>query len=516
MLTIGQLVKNNGRTWKTHEAYVDGKRRVTWGEFQDRTDALGHALLQHGIKAGDRVAMIASDCIEIAELFVACAKIGAVRVGINHRLSPREMRHILDDSGAVLIFVHSRYSDILDKAASGGRKEEVAVIGFGGEHKYQEDYEEWIEQGNKMGELTYRPQEMLMICYTTGSTGMPKGAIYTHRNTIESILRIANYEGLTHDDIWLHTMPAGGVPIIHMCRNLYHAFTSVILGDFHPVKALQLIEREKVTTGVFVPTMLTSMINSSEIGKYDVSSMRQLGYGSSPLPPTVIRRAMEIFNCSFLQMYGTTEITGMASMLFPSDHRRGLEDRPEILASAGKALSFCEAKVVDDNGAELLAGETGELMVKSDLLIPGYINQQEEYEKTVKDGWLRTGDFAYMDEEGYIYLVDRAKFRIKTGGYNVFPVEVENVLAEHPSVKEVSVVGLPNEKWGDQIHAVIVLKDDQATTEEELKAFCRDKIASFKIPKTIDFWSDIPKGATGKIQKREIIEYYAKKESMSP
>jgi acyl-CoA synthetase (AMP-forming)/AMP-acid ligase II len=303
-------------------------------------------------------------------------------------------------------------------------------------------------------------------------------------------------------------MPAGGVPIVHLCRNLYHASTMVILGKWDPERALDLIAREGITRTVLVPTMLSSLLETESAGHTDTSSLRQLEYGASPLPPATIRRAVELFGCPFLQMYGTTELTGMASMLFPSDHELGMRSEPEILASAGRPLPYVEAKFVAEDGAEVPTGEIGELVVRTDLVIPGYWRAPEMYAEAVRDGWLYTGDLGRRDERGFLYLVDRKKFRIKSGGYNIYPVEVENVLAEHPAVREVCVVGVPDDRWGERVHAVVVLQDEAAVEPAQLIDFCRGNIADFKAPKSVEVWrSELPKGSTGKIQKRAVLDH---------
>jgi acyl-CoA synthetase (AMP-forming)/AMP-acid ligase II len=307
-------------------------------------------------------------------------------------------------------------------------------------------------------------------------------------------------------------MPAGGVPIIHMCRNLYHASSTVILGKWNPDQALETIERERVTIAVFVPTMLASMLSSGSAGKTDTSSMRQFEYGGSPIPPTTIRAAIELFKRPFLQMYGTTELTGMSHMLYPSDHRAGLESQPHVLASIGRALPYAEARIVDDDGNDLPMGEVGELVVATDLAAPGYWRKQDKYAELVKDGWLYTGDLGHQDEQGYVYLVDRKMFRIKSGGYNIYPVEVENVLAQHPAVREVSVVGITDRKWGERVHAVVVLKSGATTEEVDIIAFCRGRIADFKVPKSLEVRDDLPRGATGKILKRQIRDEVTSRE----
>jgi len=512
MLTVGGLARHNQHTWASHLAYADEKRRVTWGEFGVRTDALGRALRAQGVGPGDRVAMIAADCVEIAELMIACAKIGAVRVGINHRLSTPEIAAVIDDSEPALVFVQdensARASEAITEARAG-----VDCMAFGGPTS---EYEELIARHPSDEPLDMTPNDLLMICYTTGSTGLPKGALYTHQNVLHSMINIALCEGACHDDVWLHTMPAGGVPIIHLCRNLYHASSTVILGKWDPDQALETIERERITVAVFVPTMLASMLSSGSAGKTDTSSMRQFEYGGSPIPPTTIRAAMEMFKRPFLQMYGTTELTGMSHMLYPSDHRAALESEPRVLASIGRALPYAEARIVDDDGNDVAKGEVGELVVATDLAVPGYWRKPDKYAELVKDGWLYTGDLGHQDEQGYVYLVDRKMFRIKSGGYNIFPVEVENVLAQHPDVLQVGVVGITDPRWGERVHAVVVLRNGATTEAADLITFCRGRIADFKVPKSVEFRDCLPQGATGKILKRQIRDEVTSRELASP
>lgn len=509
--TFGQLARRNGRYWAEKPAFVEIDRKVTWGEYDARTDALASALRARGVQAGDRVVMLSADCIEVAEVFIACAKIGAIRVGLNPRLAPAEIAALLGDcTPGVMIFPaeHRRTVEMISEQIAALARAPV-LIGFNGAHGCDLDYEEEIAAHRSRQPLEETPHETIMIAYTTGSTGLPKGALYPHARFLQSILYTALNEGLVHDGVWLHAMPAAGVPMMHMMRNLFTAATTVIVGPWDAEKALTLIEREKVTNCVLVPTMLNSLLAVPDLGKYDVSSMQLLGYGASPLPPATIRAAMERFGCPFLQMYGTTELLGMATILFPSDHLLGLKQRPEILSSAGRPLSYVDARIVDEDGQTVKPGDTGEFVVRSDVAFSGYWNAPEKTAEVRLGDWIRTGDLARQDGQGYIYLSDRAKFRIKTGGYNVFPTEIENVLAEHPAVDEVSVFGLPDPVWGDRIEAVVSLKPGAAALPDELRDYCRDKIASFKIPKKIAIWDTLPKGVTGKIQKRTIIDMLA-------
>lgn len=503
-LSLGKLVENAARSRGNHDAYVELNRRRTWSDIHRRTDALGRMLKKLGVRRGDRVGIISKDAIEVAETIISCAKIGAIRVGLNYRLAGPEITALVDDAGVDIIFVQASLIEMVIAAVQGANRRS-RLIGMAGEHSLDLDYESLIAEGATHGPLVQTPHDIIMIGYTTGSTGLPKGAIYPHSKMMESMAAIALCEGAVPDDVWFHAMPAAGVPIMHMLRNVFHCSKCAILGEWNAERALTMIEKERCTIMVLVPTMLADLLASGLIPRFDCSSIRQLGYGASPLPPSTLRDAMRALGCKFLQMYGTTELMGMAMMMTASEHEIALETGHPCLASAGRPLFYVDTKIVDETGSEVPDGTDGELLIKSDYITPGYWNQNLTYAETVRDGWLHTGDIAMRDAEGFVYLKDRAKFRIKSGGYNIFPTEIENCLAEHPAVSEVAVFGLPDPKWGDRIVAVLSLLPGQDAEPEAFREFCRNKIANFKIPKQVFIWEKLPKGPTGKIQKRAII-----------
>ena len=510
-MRFGDLIRRNGRRWAAKDAFIDERRRLDWGAYHARTDAAGHALRQLGVAPGDRVAILAADCVEVAETFGACMKVGAVRVGLNPRLAPPELAALAADCAPVVLFVQDSHAGLvggLAELAIGPRGRPIRIVEFGSDGS---EYEALLHAEADAPELVQSPHDVAMIAYTTGSTGLPKGAVYDHEKLAASILYIALSEGIDAGCRWLHAMPAAGVPLVHMMRNIYHAGATVIIGRWDAERALHLIEAERTTNTVLVPTMLNSLLEAPSMGGTDVSSMRLIGYGASPLPPATIRDAMAAFGRPFLQMFGTTELMGMSMMLLPGDHEAGLAGRPEILASAGKVLPYADVRTVDDDGCDLPAGEVGELLIRSEVAFSGYLNAPEKDRESIRDGWIHTGDLARLDEAGYVYLSDRKKFRIKSGGYNIFPTEVENVLAEHPAVNEVAVIGLPDKRWGERIHAVVSLYGGAAVQPSELQEFCRDKIAGFKMPRSVEIWPVLPKGPTGKIQKRDIVAHYADK-----
>lgn len=507
-MTFGSLLRRNGTHWPEKDAFVDLRRRVRWGELDRRTDAFARALCHFDVRPGDRIAVLANDCIEVAETFLAATKIGAIRVGLNAKLAAAEVLALIKDCRPAVLAHSSGQQRIVDLIMPdlGKLPLRPVLIGFGAGHASSYDYEELLNANASREPLAQTPHEVAMIAYTSGSTGLPKGAIYPHEKFLRTILYTALNEGLTPDLVWLQAMPAAGVPMMHMLRNIFGGGTCIIVGPWDPQLALMQIARERVTNTVLVPTMLASLLNSDEVRKVDVSSIRLLGYGAAPLPPATIREAMQTFGCPFLQMYGTTELLGMSNMLFPSDHALGLTTRPELLTSIGRPLSWVDTRIVDEDDCDVRNGEIGELLVRSEVVFPGYWEAPEKTAEVFLDDWLRTGDLARRDDQGYVFLSDRVKFRMKTGGYNVFPTEIENVLAEHPDVHEVSVFGLPDPVWGDRIEAVVTLKPNRSVAPQSLREFCKDKIANFKIPKNIEIWSELPKGSTGKILKRAIID----------
>ena len=294
MLTFGQLIQRNGTYRASKDAFVELTRRVTWGEYHRRTDSLGHGLRGLGVSPGDRVLVLSYDCIELAETFGACMKVGAVRVGLNPRLAQREISELIIDCSPLVVFVHGDHRALINKAAMGATEKglEFHVVEFGSP---QSTYEELIEANSSAEFLLQTPHSVAMIAYTTGSTGLPKGAVYHHEAFLRSILYIALCEGIDGETRWLHAMPAAGIPIMHMMRNIFHAAASVIVGPWDPERAFELIKRERTTNAVLVPTMLNSLLESPSLTKADVSSMKLFGYGASPLPPATIKAAMEAF-----------------------------------------------------------------------------------------------------------------------------------------------------------------------------------------------------------------------------
>jgi acyl-CoA synthetase (AMP-forming)/AMP-acid ligase II len=310
--------------------------------------------------------------------------------------------------------------------------------------------------------------------------------------------------------VWLHCLPGAGVPCLLDTWNAVPGFTNVILKAFDPVVCLQRIQRYRVTDTVWVPTMLLAVCNIAEKGGHDVSSIKSISYGSAPTTTALIRRALATFQgCRFSQWYGSTEgAGGWYTQLTPEDHDRALAGAEHLLESAGKPMHHCAAKIVDEDGRTLPPGEFGEVCVRGRFVMREYHKNPEETARTLRDGWLHTGDMGRMDAEGYVYILDRKQFMIISGGYNIYPVDVENALAAHPAVSEVCVFGVPDEKWGEAVKAIVALKPGVTATEDEFIALCKAKLGSVKTPKSVEFWDKLPHSAVGKLLKREIRAKY--------
>lgn len=511
MMLPRDFIARCARSFPEKTAYADGGRKRTWQEMHERSDALGAGLQGLGAGKGDVVAMLGQDRVEVFEHFYACMKIGALRTGINWRYSEREMLHILRDSGAKVLIVHAESAHLLENHLPELQKEGLQVVGYGEGHGQSLDYETLLREGGGEPEMPELAEDdLIAVSYTSGTTGLPKGAMLTQRGVREALTNTTLAIGLRHGDVWASVFPAAGITLLIGCFGLVNGMTTVLPdGFFKPKRFLELVEEQGITSTILVPTMLKAVTEEQQEGNYDISSLRLMAYGSMPATPALIRRAYEAFGCGFQHWYGATEGTGgWYAFLLEDEHQRALEEEPELLTSCGKPLLHVEMSVRDPEGNEAPTGEIGELWVAGDTMMAGYLNQPEENEEVFEGRWLRTGDMARFDKRGYLYLGDRKKFLIITGGYNVYPVVVENALAEHEAVREVTVLGVPHPDWGEAVVAAVVLSPEVEATSEDLIDFCRDKVGRFEVPKHVEILDDLPKGVTAKVQKHEVKAWF--------
>jgi acyl-CoA synthetase (AMP-forming)/AMP-acid ligase II len=482
---------------------------LSYSEVNAIANQLGNGFLELGVKNEQRVAILGENSVEHCLLFMAASKVGAVSVPLNYRLAPAELAFIISDSNTRVLLVLDGMEAVLD-ALRPELSPDIAII-----TATQPDtlhWKEWLA-----GFPTTNPSVAVgrdapfIQLYTSGTTGNPKGVVTSHYNILQ--LTMMNVIATPH-------RPAVGsagiicAPLFHIggagsvIAGIYNGQHTVLHRVFDPMKILGDMENYPVTSIFMVPAMIMAVLQVPDIEQRDFSKLETMFYGASPISETVLRRAIEVFQCEFVQMYGMTETTGTVVNLTPDDHRRALAGKPELLRSCGRPSVGVEIKIMDTDGVEVDTGEVGEIWVKSDTNMLCYYNLPEATAANLTDGWIHTGDAGYQDEEGYLYLKDRIKDMVVSGGENIYPVEVENALAKLDAVADVAVIGVPNEKFGEALLAFVVTKPGMSLTLEELMDFCRDKIAGYKIPRQLEIVNELPRNPSGKILKKVLREPY--------
>jgi long-chain acyl-CoA synthetase len=507
MRTLRDMINQNARRYPNKIAFKHEGESYTYGQVNRRVNSLINGLSDLGVSKGDRVGILACNSPRYFEAF-GLAKAGRVCVPLNHRMVGRELSYLINTSQLGAVVVESEFIAIVESIR--GQLEGVReFICLDGEAPGMKSYEHLIDayppdEPNDEVE----PDDPCAIFYTSGTTGWPKGAIHTHG----SVVAEANFphRGLSSDDIVLCVMPffhVGG-SAAHLIPAFAAGATMVIHKRFDETEVLETIERESVSYVFLVPTMILRLLEHPAIDEYDLSSLRAIGYTGSPIPVEALRRGIARFGEVFFQELGQTETLNMTVLRREEHTLDGSDAVLRRLESAGKPLVKDELRIVDDNGRDVPVGEPGEIVARSPRIMQGYWGMPEETARTLRDGWLHTGDVGRMDEDGYIYLVDRKKDMIISGGENIYSREVEEVLYMHPAVLEAAVVGVPDEKWGECVKAVVVLRPGVGGSEEELIEFCKQHMASYKKPRSVEFWDELPKTASGKIKKEDIREPY--------
>ncbi|MGX7729084.1 acyl-CoA synthetase [Rhodococcus sp. 2H158] len=485
-------------------ATIYGDRTRTFREHIDRIARLAGGLHSLGVSSGDRVAMLSLNSDRYAEYLLAVPWADAVLNPVNIRWSPAEIAYSLNDSETRVLLVDDAFAAAIPalRAACPG----LSTIVYCGENAAPEgtvSYEELISSTTPVEDARRSGDELAGIFYTGGTTGFPKGVMLSHTNMVTSALgTVATGELLSGDARLLHA-----APMFHLA-DLAAWAGQVMLGGphiivpfFDPVAVLGAIERHRPTDVLLVPTMLQLLVDHPAISEHDLSSMQRILYGGSPIGEGLATRILRMFpGVRMTQAYGMTEVAPVASLLLPDDHTGAR------LRSGGQAAPHSELEVVDVEGNTVPTGTVGEICVRGGHVMQGYWNKPDETAAVLRDGWYHTGDGGYLDEDGFVFVVDRIKDMIVTGGENVYSAEVESVLSKHPAVAQSAVVGLPHEIWGETVHAVVVPTAGAQVTVDELQVFCKQHIAGYKTPRSIDFVDSIPMSGAGKILKRELRE----------
>ena len=488
-------------------AFYEGENSIDWATLNERACRFAKALQTKNIGKGDVVAILSHEHIEIYEAFHACLKLGAPRVGVNWRYSPKEMLYVIQNSKAKVVLVQANCVPLMGDIAEQLISEGVLLIGYGRDHGLPYDYQDLLAKSDGKVDLpVLEDDDLAAISYTSGTTGSPKGVLLSQHALKEAMINTVLNMGLTPDDVWYAPTSSAWITFVLITMNTVNGMTAVLPeGDFNVDEYFDHINKRKVTVTIMVPLMMRRMIQIMEEKSIKVPSLRLITYGSSPTTPQLIRKAAETFKCDLVQMYGVTETTGgWICVMRPEDTVRGLNGEDHILRSCGRPALHFDIEVRDDNGVVLAPNTSGEIWVKSDTLMTGYLGLEELTDEVLQNGWLRTNDLGYLDDEGFLYLTDRKNNLIITGSANVFPSMVENVLDEHPNVAEVGVIGVPHPEWDEAVVALIIVKDKAAFDYDEMIAFSKAKMAKFEVPKHIVLVDDLPKGLTGKMLKKDM------------
>lgn len=502
-MLLRDYVRRAAKSYPDKIAFVDGDLKRNWREFHERTDRFGAALQTLGVRKGDRVCIMAHDHVEVVEHWLACTKIGAVRVGVNWRYAAREKLHIIRDSNAKLVLLQSNCIESLTPYLDELRGEGRIFVGFGGKHNLEHDYEQLIAVADGPEPVPLDAADIAAFSYTTGTTGLPKGAIWSNGAVLSSLTHAVLNMGWRHQDVMLSPAPMMGAPILFNSYGVINGMTTVLVGgDFSAPSFWELVQRHCVTATMGVPTMIRRVLDEYAEGHYDASTLRSVFYGSAPMSPSLIRETYRVLDCEIIQVYGSTETCGAATYLREEDHRRALSTEDfRLLESCGRPSPQVDVMILREDASLADVNEVGELCIRSDTNAVGYHNSAPEQCDLYNGEWLRTGDLGRIDADGFIYLVDRKKFMMISGGYNVYPVVVENILAEHGAVREVAVLGVPHPEWGEAVTAFVSLKPNAQTSPDELIEFTRPHLGKWEVPKHVAIMDDLPKGVTGKIDK---------------
>jgi long-chain acyl-CoA synthetase len=487
-------------------AFFDGDYRATFAQHIDRVARLSSALGDLGVGREDRFAVMALNSHQFIECYHAAFLGAGVINPLNLRLAPKELEYILGDSGTTVCFTDAFFAPIIDKVRAAVGLEHVVMIGSG-DAPHDVSYEELLASAAPQVPDEPEEDDPVVLMYTGGTTGLPKGVLLDNRAEMLNLYHINTAWRFVQDDVFLHQTPMFhaasmggmlGIPSI--------GGTSVFLPLFDPAQVMALCEQHNVTATVMVPTMIGMMLNHPEFRAERLASLRTLTYGASPMPGALLERLLSLFpEIEIYQGYGMTESSAVLTMLGPDEHRAG----GERLRSAGRALPGVIVSVQDPDGNVMPPGETGEVCARAGNFMREYWNKPDATADAFRGGWYHSGDAGYLDKDGYLFLVDRVKDMIVTGGENVYSVEVENAIASHPDVAQVAVIGVPSEQWGESVHAIVVLREGANVAEAEIVTHAREWIAGFKVPKSVEFRAEpLPLSGAMKVLKRELRAPY--------
>jgi acyl-CoA synthetase (AMP-forming)/AMP-acid ligase II len=512
---LADMVQKLAKSRAGEIAFEFDGRQTSFAEFDILTNRVANGLIALGVRRRERIAYLGKNSDVYFELLLGAMKANVVMTPVNWRLAAPEIAFIVADCQAPVLVVGPECVEQVRGILAQLPQLRVVMATEGGAGEWQ-SYPAWRDrQSPDDPKVEIGRNDVAIQLYTSGTTGKPKGAMLSHANLLNLLENgdgeDADWNRWTEDDVSLVAMP-----IFHIggsgwgLLGLYHGTKGVIAREFDPTRVLDFIEHDKITKLFLVPAAMQFIVRQPRARTIDFSRLKYILYGASPIPAALLKECIEVFGCGFVQVYGMTETTGSIVALPPEDHVEGLER----MRSAGKALPGVELAILDVDGKHLPPGEVGEIATRSGSNMVGYWNLPEATAQTIgSDGWLRTGDAGYMDKDGYLYVQDRIKDMIISGGENIYPAEVESAVCDHPDVAEAAVIGIPDDTWGETVRAVVVLRPGRQTTAADIIGFTRTRIAAFKTPKSVDFIDALPRNASGKILRRLLRDpYWAGKE----
>lgn len=491
---------------------MDG-RVMTYADARNRADRWASALIAAGLRVGDRIAYLSTNDIDMGVMLMACSKAGVAPVMLNYRLAPREMLGILRDADPRLAFANgAEHLAVIDGLMPELPGIEARISVGAATAPGWQALDAWLAAvAATLPEVPVGSDDMLYLLYTSGTTGLPKGIMISHANVVAHVEQsmCASIAGRAPGSRALVTTPlyhAAGV--LRIMTAAINGGTVVLMEHFEPRAFLHNLASLRINTVNMVPAIIQKLLDMPEIRDLRFPNLQVIYYGAAPISDMVLRRALATFDCPLIQGYGLSESTGGIAYLNEVDHRKALAGRPDLLKSTGRAVVLAEISIRDPQGNPVPPGTVGELCVRGPNVMKGYWRNPEGTAQAIRNGWLHSGDAAYLDAEGYVFLQDRIKDMIVSGGTNLYPMEIESALAEHPDIRDVAVIGVPDDRWGEAAMAVCVTRSGQPLDPEELIAFCRDRLGGYKIPRRYSFVDELPRNASGKILKRVLREPY--------
>jgi acyl-CoA synthetase (AMP-forming)/AMP-acid ligase II len=511
--TYADIIYRNALLYPEEEAFIYKSERITFRGFNERVNSLIHALSSIAVKKGDVLGILSWNCMEYVDIYGAAMKGGFIASPFNPRLQVDELDYIINYSEANTLFVGPELVDIANSLRPRIPKVKnfVSLEGPSQEMIFHQDL--LSTYSSEEPDVKVKEDDPVFIFYTSGTTGIPRGALYSQGRAMDDTRRFPVALSLEHGDKHIQIMPlfhVGGT------KNFWGYFfvggSNVIMSQrsFDPVATLKIVQDEKATDIHIVPTHLAAFLSLPDVDRYDLSSLKRMFYAASPMPLELLKKGMEKWGPIFVQFYGATEDGPNVTMLSKQQHLV-LDKSPEeqkVLISAGFPHIGVHVRIVNDQENDVEPGEVGEIIVQSKAVMQEWWHKPEETFETMVNGWVHTGDMGRYDDKGYIYIIDRKRDMIVSGGENIYPREIEEIFYQHPAVKEVAIIGIPDDYWVERVHAVVVLKEGTSATSEELIDFCKRRIARFKAPKSIEFADLLPKTPSGKILKRELREKY--------